>query len=125
MSPPRVLVVDDDRSCAEIVAQLLRNRGCTVDVAGDGQAALELVALNSYSLIVLDYQMPGMDGVEVYRRAVELRPGLPALLVTAYPRIDVVFPAIDARFQRVLAKPVNAEELVPIVEQLIAQSHAT
>jgi len=121
MSLARVLVVDDDRSCAEIVAQLLRNNGCSVDVAWDGQAALELVTQNSYALIVLDYQMPGMDGVEVYRRAVELRPGLPALLVTAYPRIDVVYPAIDARFERVLAKPVNSQELVPLVEQLIAQ----
>ncbi len=125
MSSPRVLVVDDDRGCAEIVAQMLRDCGCTVDVAVDGQAALDLVTRNSYALVVLDYQMPGMDGVEVYRRAVELRPGLPALLVTAYPRIDVVFPAIDARFKRVLAKPVNCEELVPIVEQLIAKGHST
>jgi two-component system, sensor histidine kinase and response regulator len=124
MCAPRMLVVDDDRACAEVVAQLLRDRGYTADVAFDGAEALRMVAQHPYSLVVLDYQLPGMNGVEVYRRAVELRPELIGLLLTAFPRIDVVFPAIGVDMQRVLAKPVNEDELIPLVDQLMAQSHS-
>ncbi len=63
---------------------------------------------------VLDYRMQGMDGVEVYRRAKELRPELLGVLLTAYATIDAVFPAMAAGFARVLAKPVDARVLIPL-----------
>ncbi|HUY36680.1 MAG TPA: response regulator [Pirellulales bacterium] len=117
-------MVDDDRSCTEVVARLLLDRGYAVDVAFEGAAALELVTQHSYALLVLDYQMPGMNGVDVYRRATELRPGLVGILLTTYPRVNVVFPAIDSRVERVLAKPVDADEFVPLVEQMIGPGGA-
>jgi CheY-like chemotaxis protein len=122
MSDPRVLVVDDDRSIGRVVASILSNRGYTVDVATNGYAALKLVDANRYDLAVLDYQMPEMDGVEVFRRAREKQPDLMGIFLTAYADLNTVFPAIDAGIERVLAKPPTSGELLPLVEELIGPS---
>jgi DNA-binding response OmpR family regulator len=119
MSNTRVLVVDDDRSVSGLVAAILTDRGYAVDVASDGHSALKLVAENPYVLAVLDYQMPDMDGVEVFRRAREQQPNLLGIFLTAYANLNIVFPAIDAGIERVLAKPPSRRELIPVVEELI------
>ena len=102
MSERRVLVVDDDRSVSGLVATILADGGYTVDVANDGRSALKLVAENPYILAVLDYQMPDMDGVEVFQRAREQQPDLVGIFLTAYANINTVFPAIDAGIERAI-----------------------
>ncbi len=115
----RVLVIDDERSNCDIVSTLLVARGYSVDVALDGEAALRMVETEPYSLAVIDYQMPKMNGVEFFRKAHRLRTEMRGLFLTAYTGIDTVFPAISAGVERVLAKPANARELIPAVEELI------
>jgi CheY-like chemotaxis protein len=119
MCNARVLVVDDDRSVSRVVAEILTDRGYTVDVANDGRSALKLVAENRYILAVLDYQMPDMNGVEVFQRAREQQPELLGIFLTAYANLNTVFPAIDAGIERVLSKPPSRRELIPLVEELI------
>lgn len=122
MTNARVLVVDDDRTVSGMVAAILTDRGYAVDVANDGQSALNLIAKNPYVLAVLDYQMPDMDGVEVFQRAREQQPDLLGIFLTAYANINTVFPAIDAGIERVLAKPPSRRELIPVVEELIGSA---
>ncbi|HEX3997107.1 MAG TPA: response regulator [Pirellulales bacterium] len=124
MAEIRVLVVDDDRSVSRVVASILKDRGYTVDVADDGKSALDLVAQNHYLLAVLDYQMPGMDGVEVFQKARELQPELLGIFLTAYANLNTVFPAIDAGIERVLSKPPSSGELIPAIEELLGPSRA-
>jgi CheY-like chemotaxis protein len=119
MADVRILVVDDDRSVSRVVASILADRGYAVDVAADGAEALKLVEMHQYTLAVLDYQMPGMDGVEVFRRARVKQPELLGIFLTAYTDLNTVFPAIDAGIERVLSKPPSRGELLPVVEELI------
>jgi DNA-binding response OmpR family regulator len=98
---------------------LLKDRGFSVDVACDGAVALDLLGQNDYAIAVLDYQMPGMDGVELFRRAREVRPDLKGVFLTAFPNINTVFPAIEAGVERVLAKPADVRELIPVMETLL------
>jgi CheY-like chemotaxis protein len=121
MIPTRILVVDDDRSSCTILARILTRWGYHVDTSLDPFQALELVAQNDYQLAVLDYQMPGMNGVELYRRIRELQPDLPAIFETAYARIDVVFAAIEGGVSRVLPKPIDFAELRPAVMELAGE----
>jgi len=123
-SPPatsRILVVDDDRSNCLILSKLLSLRGYQVDVAYDGPGALELVDRRLYALALIDYRMPGMNGVDLYRRIREKRPHMVGVFLTGYATIDTVYPAIDAGVQRVLAKPASAEELFAVVEQYVGK----
>lgn len=115
----RVLVVDDDRSTSALVATILADGGYQVDIANDGHAALQLIAQRSYILAVLDYQMPGMDGIEVFQRARQQQPHLLGIFLTAYANLNTVFPAIDAGIERVLSKPPSRRQLIPVVKELI------
>lgn len=127
MAPPenetakdqRILVVDDNRDDCAVIAKMLALRGYDVDVAYDGPSALEMVEQKSYSLALIDYKMPGMDGVELYRRMAEIRPEVTGVFLTGYPTIDTVYPAIGAGVERVLAKPAGSEELFEVVEQFV------
>jgi DNA-binding NtrC family response regulator len=86
-------------------------------VAQDGEAALRLIEDRHYGMAIIDYRMPGMNGVELFRRMREMRPQMAAVFLTGYPTIDVVYPAIEAGVLRVLSKPADFEQLLPIVEE--------
>ena len=117
---PEVLIVDDDRGVCDVVARLLSENGYTVDAAFDSDTALNMLAQRPYALAILDYRMQDINGVEVYRRAKEFRPELVGVLLTAWTTIDVVFPAMSVGIARVLAKPVDARILLPVVARLMA-----
>jgi DNA-binding response OmpR family regulator len=115
-----ILVVDDDRRICNYVAKILSSRDWEVDTAFNGEDALQLAHKTSYDVMVLDYRMPGMDGAELYRRIREEQPDVRGVFLTAFPTIDTVYPAMEAGGDRVLAKPVDPNELVrTVAEQLV------
>jgi CheY-like chemotaxis protein len=117
----RVLIVDDDRNNCEVFVKILSLRGYEADSANDGNTALELVQHREYGLALIDYRMPGMDGVELYRRIRELRPNLVGVFVTGFPTIDTVYPAISVGVERVIAKPAGSNELLEVVQEFLGR----
>jgi two-component system response regulator PhoP len=115
----RVLVVDDDRSSAMAVSRILESHEYTVDIARDGASALLLISQFQYDLGVFDFEMPGMNGVELFREARTQQPDLVGIFVTAHTDLSTVFPAIDAGIERVFAKPVDSSELIQAAEELV------
>ena len=117
----RILIVDDDRSSCEILAKILALRGYQVDVAYDGYSALDLIQEQDYGLALIDFRMPGMDGVQLYRKIRELQPSLTGVFVTGFPTIDTVYPAIAVGVERVLAKPIGSSELFSVIEEFVGK----
>ena len=114
----RVLVVDDNEHARLVLGQLLESMSFKVDQAESGQAALTAVAeaeaqCRPYEIVFLDWQMPGLDGIETARRLgeaqLERMPHL--MLVTAYGREDVLKGAETTGIRNVLVKPVSASML--------------
>ncbi len=112
-----ILLVDDDRDTCSVVATLLRAWHYDVDTANDGLAALQLVDQKPYALALIDYRMPGMNGVDLFREMRGRQPDITGIFMTGYTTIDVVFPAIESGILRVLTKPVDFSELKPIIEE--------
>ena len=117
----RILILVDDHDKCEILSKILALRGYRVDMAFDGYSALELIREQDYGLALIDYRMPGMDGVEFYRRIRELRPELVGMFVTGFPTIDTVYPAIAVGVERVIAKPAGSGELLSVIEEFVGK----
>jgi CheY-like chemotaxis protein len=112
-----ILLVDDNPDACATAAKLLWAWGYQVDVAEAGPMALALVEKKPYGLAIIDYQMPGMNGVELFRRMREIQPDIVGIFLTGFTTIEVVHPAIEAGILTVLPKPVDFKELMPIIEQ--------
>jgi adenylate cyclase len=117
----RILVVDDQATVAEMTAGLLRALGHEVQVALDGDAALEHLGGGRFDLVLSDIMMPGMDGYELCRRlrADAATALLPVVLVTSLDPQSERVKGIEAGADDFIAKPVNWAELFARVKRLL------
>jgi DNA-binding response OmpR family regulator len=118
----RILVVDDEPDLADAVARGLRREGYAVDIAHDGETAIEKAAVTAYDLVCLDLTMPGMDGLEVCQRLREQPPDGVAprlLMLTARDSIDDRVRGLDHGADDYLVKPFAFGELVARVRSLL------
>ena len=79
----RLLIVEDEEDLAQALALGLRREGYAVDVASNGLDGWELAEINDYDVLILDLNLPEMDGLEVCRRVKKTHPRLPILMLTA------------------------------------------
>lgn len=112
-----VLVVDDELVVRDSVKEWLEDEGFSVDTAESGAEALEKLAARDFNLMLADVKMPGMDGVELCRRAKELKPEVPMAMMTAYATVENAVEAMKLGAIDYLMKPFDIEALVSVVVQ--------
>ena len=120
----RILVVEDEREAAAVLARGLREQAFAVDVAYDGPAALEQAAINDYDLIVLDVMLPRLNGIEVCRRLRAARLSTPILMLTARGEPDQRVAGLDAGADDYLPKPYHFPELLARIRALLRRGPA-
>lgn len=111
----RILVVDDERDIRDNLRDILQESGFQVDTAEDGPSALALAERNSYCVALLDFRLPGMDGIEVWRRLKQRQSRTVAMLLTAYANHQVTTAAQDEGTRCVLAKPIDPTEVLRLI----------
>jgi len=114
----RILLVEDERSAARMIAKGLREHGHAVDLAGDGTAALQLATAGRYDMIVLDRMLPGTDGLDVCRALRAAGDAVPILLLTARDAVDDRILGLDAGGDDYLTKPFHFGELLARIRAL-------
>ena len=120
----RILVVEDERTAATVLAKGLREHAYAVDIAGDGADALEQVATNDYDLIILDVMLPGMNGLDMCARLRTDRVTVPILMLTARGGPDQRVEGLDAGADDYLPKPYHFPELLARVRALLRRGPA-
>ena len=115
VSQPRVLVVDDEDHVRSALVDSLHIQGYRADEACSGYQALEMLGRTTYAVMVVDLRMPGMDGVEVMRRAAKMCPDLSVVVLTGHPTLDTAISALKLRAVDYLLKPASLQDVVAAV----------
>jgi CheY-like chemotaxis protein len=116
---PRLLLCDDSPIERLALGHYLRSSGYTVDEAGDGKSALQFLKNRQVDLLLLDLQMPDVDGFDVLNYVAEHRKSLPVILLSGMPPDEIqdkMFQLRERQLPPLLLKPVDPEQLVGIVE---------
>jgi len=123
-TPKRVLLVEDDGDIAEVVALHLRDEGYAVEHARDGTAALKLLEREAWDAIVLDLMLPGVDGLEICRRARSMERYTPIIITSARGSEVHRVLGLEVGADDYLAKPFSVLELVARVRALLRRVDA-
>jgi DNA-binding response OmpR family regulator len=115
----RLLVIEDEPDLADGLARGLRYQGYAVDVAYDGLQGWELANANEYDLLILDLNLPAMDGLEVCRRVRAAHPALLILMLTARSGPDERVAGLDLGADDYLVKPFHFAELLARIRALL------
>lgn len=118
----RIVVVDDDRGVRESLRRSLEFNGYTVELAEDGQQAIDAVTRQRPDAMVLDLSMPRIDGLEVCRRLRSAGDDLPVLVLTARDAVSDRVAGLDAGADDYLPKPFLLEELLARLRALLRRS---
>jgi DNA-binding NtrC family response regulator len=117
----RIMIVDDNAELCGMLSHLLETEGFNVQVVHDGEVALGMMRSQVPDVMLLDIKMPGMDGMEVLRRAKEIDQDLPVVMITAYAEIHGAVEAIKAGAHDYLAKPSDNNEVLRVVYRALAE----
>jgi DNA-binding NtrC family response regulator len=118
MKKLNILVVEDGQSQREMLRDFLRKEGHTVGEAESGNKAIQRVREGHYDLILLDYKMPGMDGMKVLQAVKGINPEIDVVIITAYGTIETAVDAMKAGALDYITKPVEFDELLILVERV-------
>ena len=123
MAVHQILIVEDDRDLASNLLDFLEVHGYGLDYASDGQSALALLSENDYDLVVLDYGLPGMNGLALCKQIRDAqKKTIPIIFLTARDDIDTKITAFDLGADDYVVKPVSLKEIEARVRALIRRS---
>src|SRR5258708_6266487 len=118
---PNILIVEDSPTQAALLRAILKARGFDVTAAGDGQAALRLLAGGAFDLIISDVVMPGMSGYELCRAVKEhaAHAGIPFILLTSLKEPMDIIRGLECGADNFLTKPYRPAEVVDRVDKIL------
>ena len=120
METTRILVIDDDQAHREGMVLLLEDEGYLVDEADGAESAMTLINKNQYNLIVTDYKMQNIDGMELLKMINDFDPLLKVIMVTGYSSIEHAVQAIHLGALDYIPKPVDPAKLKKVVSRAIS-----
>jgi len=117
----RILVVDDDAKVRALLGEMLVEQGYEVVAAADGTEALQRVDENDLSLVLLDYQLPDMDGLKVLEEVKKRRPALPVVMVSGFGTIKLAVEATKQGAYDFIEKPPDTDRVAVVIKNALEQ----
>lgn len=119
---PHILVIDDERSIRNTLKDILEVEKYEVDVAENGELALELIRQNTYDVVLCDIKMPGMDGMEVLSKALKISMS-PFIMISGHGTIETAVEAIKMGAYDYIAKPPDLNRLLITIRNAMDKAH--
>jgi two-component system NtrC family response regulator len=114
----QVLIVDDEQVQREMLEGFLAKHGYGVETAGDGTQALGRYKGSSFDLVLTDYRMPGMDGIQLLRELKRLNPEAVVVVLTAFGTVGTAVAAMKEGAYDYLTKPIDLDELLLLIQRV-------
>jgi len=121
----KLLIIEDKKSLQAAVCKGFQTSGYTVDAASDGEEAVDLFFSNTYALIVLDLNLPKLDGLEVLREVRFENKEIPVIILSARSEVEDKITGLDLGANDYLAKPFHFAELEARVRALLRRNFKT
>jgi len=118
MSRKRILIAEDEAKMRRVLELNLRDR-YDLDLAGNGQEALEMIQSKAFDLVLTDMKMPVRDGISLLHDVKRMKPGLPVILVTAYGSVESAVKAMKEGAYDYIVKPLKMDEIEVVVEKAL------
>jgi two-component system chemotaxis response regulator CheY len=117
--PHDILVAEDDQDMRRLVTEVLTRSGYNVDAAQDGAVAWEILQLKSHHLLITDFDMPKMSGIELIRKARAARMALPVIMVSGTMPENEIKQNSSLRISATLFKPFGVDDLLKTVRHVL------
>jgi DNA-binding NtrC family response regulator len=121
---PNVLVVDDEKTVCNSCKKILTREGYNVEVAQSGEEALSKVKGNDFDVLVTDWKMPQLDGMEVAKRIKKENPNIAVVMITGYPSVETSIQALRSGVSDYVPKPFTPTELSDAMIRALAKGQA-
>ncbi|HOI87027.1 MAG TPA: sigma-54 dependent transcriptional regulator [Lentimicrobium sp.] len=119
----KILVIDDDSIIRTLLSNSLGKAGYEVLTAADGESGLEIINNDKPDLVVTDYQMPGMSGIDLITEVLKKQPGLPVILLTAHGDVALTIRSIQVGAYDFIEKPIQMQELLEAIRNGLEASY--
>jgi two-component system NtrC family response regulator len=113
-----ILIVEDGASQRQLLSDFLRGEGHEVAEAANGEAGLHLLEASYYDVVLLDYKMPGMDGLTMLAKARRSNPEVDVIMMTAHGTVDTAIKALKLGAADYITKPIELEEIVILLDRI-------
>jgi DNA-binding NtrC family response regulator len=118
---PRILVVDDDENIRTVFKMNLEDRGYEVDLASNGQEALDKASRGFYNIALIDINLPDMKGTALLNTFKEKLPKMKKIIVTGFPTIENAMKAVNEGADGYVLKPIQIEKLIETIEEQLSK----
>ncbi|UCB52010.1 MAG: response regulator [Candidatus Zixiibacteriota bacterium] len=119
-----VLVVDDENTVCNSCRKILTQEGYNVEIALSGEEALNKVKGNGFDVVIADWKMPEIDGIEVARRIKKEKPNIAVIMITGYPSVESSIKAVRAGVSDYVLKPFSPQELSDAMTRALGKGDA-
>lgn len=115
-TPPNILIVDDELGSRVTLEDILEDKGFDIFSVDSGPKAISVVEKENIDIILMDYKMPGMNGLEVFQKIRATNPNLKVIFITAYYDEQSLQTEKSDQILGICHKPVNIPELINLIE---------
>ena len=118
----KILLVDDDEWIRDSLSLFFEAEGCELITFETAEEGLEAVKRKAYDIVISDYKLPGMDGLEFLRRVKEKQPKTSEVLITAYANCEIIKEAKEIGVKDIIPKPFTSEDFETSLSRIVGSS---